>query len=95
MNLSNNKATEVVVNSISRCPLNDVVSSYRTTRPCKNFTVNYIAEPKTYYRVIAHAFGFHECARSYPNGTKNNEVKVGFNDWIFTDDGICIIMTEK
>lgn len=95
LHLSQKKCVQVVINSISRCPLDDKVASFRTTQPCKNFTVNYIAEPKSDYRVIAHAFGFQDCARSYPNCKKDNEVKVGFNDWIFTDDGICITMVKK
>lgn len=93
--LTSNKSTQITIKYISRCPLDDIVSSFRTSIPCKNFSVHYFAEPKASYRVIAHAFGFHEGARSYPNTNNENEVKLGFNDWIFTDDGICITMVKK
>ena len=80
----------ITVDCITRCPKEDKVSTYRISRPCKKFTVSYTADSN--YKLTGHAFGFLDSAEAYPNPKKKNTIKLGFSDWIFTDDGVIVTM---
>ena len=73
----------------------DLVSTYRTKHPCKAFSVMFSIKPADKYKLKGHAFGFHERAGDSTNPEDDNVITMGFDDWIFTDDGICITMIKK
>lgn len=95
LNLNNRKSNKITINYELLCSKNDKVSVYRTLYPCKLFSVHYSVEPKEKYKLIGNAFGFHEKAANQPNYNDDNEIDVELNDWIFTDDGICVALVEK
>lgn len=73
----------------------DLVSTYRTKHPCKAFSVMFSIKPADKYKLKGQAFGFHERASDSTNPEDDNVITMGFDDWIFTDDGICITMIKK
>ncbi len=95
LNLNNRRSNKITINYELLCSKNDKVSVYRTLYPCKQFSVHYSVEPKGKYKLIGNAFGFHEKAANQPNYNDDNEIDVELNDWIFTDDGICVALVEK
>lgn len=93
-NFKNDKATSLNVSLITRCPKDDLTSSFRTMVPCKNFTVNFTLESDR-YKLAAYAFGFYDNANQGINIQKENVISVSLNDWIFNDDGICVMIIPK
>ncbi len=94
--LSKDTDVTISVKIITVCPKDDLVSAFRATVPCKNFSVDYVIEdPENKYRVVAHAFGFMDHADSYPNNHKDNGVKIELNGWTLRDNGITITTIQK
>lgn len=94
--LSNNQEVVICLSYELRCNKSDLVSTYRTKHPCKDFSVIYTVEkPSDKYKLVGQAFGFQERANNSTVLDADNVISLGFDDWIFTDDGICITMLEK
>lgn len=90
-----NNCTTIVYKQIAETTLDDVVNSYRASKPCKNFSVYFNLETKDKYKLVSNAFGFIDT----PNGEKDMDVdyisRVEFNDWVFEDDGVVITVVPR
>lgn len=93
--LSNDKATEITVKMVNVCPKDDLVSSYKATVPCKNFSVEYVMNDTDKYRIIAYGFGFINDAKQHPSNHGDNGVKLELSDWVLRDNGIVITIVPK
>ncbi|MBO5089443.1 MAG: hypothetical protein J6C27_00820 [Clostridia bacterium] len=93
--VSQNNPVKIVSNYITRCPIDDITTTFRASVPCKKFIVNYTVEPEEQYKLTGSAFGFLDAASAYQNSHKTNVMRFGFDNWIFTDDGVSIVMNKK
>lgn len=93
--LHKQKPTVLVLKYTVRCPKSDIVSTYRTSAPCKSFSVVCRIDPKEKYRLLTSAFGFWDHANGNMNNSAENETHIKFDDWIFTDDGVSIAIHER
>ena len=83
LHLSNTKSQDFVIHYTTRCPIDDLTSSFRTSVPCQEFSVNYSMDNSQKYKLVTYTFGCCEHA---------NTANVSFKNPIFKDDGIVVIM---
>jgi hypothetical protein len=95
IHLSRTKSRKIVINYITRCPVEDTVASYRVPVPCKRFTIDYMINPADGYRLLSHAFGFLDSADLSTNIPNDYCVKVEFEDFVFPNGGVAITAVKK
>ena len=95
LHCKNDKPIKIVSNYVTRCPLDDINTTFRASVPSKKFSVNYTIAPEDKYELHGNAFGFIDASTSFPNNHKPNVIRFGFNNWIFTDDGVSITTIKK
>lgn len=86
----NNRDVAIAFEYISRTDKSDNFSVFRSATPCEKFSVDFSVDGT--YRVIPIAFGFCDNAHRSPNTQNKKDAYVVFNDWIFEDDGVVIII---
>ncbi len=91
--IKNDTSTVVVFEYISRTQKNDIHSTFRVATPCKKFSVDFSIDKN--YTLIPIAFGFCDRAIQSPNSSNEKEACVLFNDWVFKDDGVVIILNKN
>lgn len=85
--------TVVVVEYLSRTEKDDIHSTFRCSVPCKEFEVSFSIYGN--YALIPIGFGFCDHAKLSPNSKNDSEATVHFNQWLFEDDGVVIILNPK
>lgn len=88
------RAASFMVTLITRCPKDDITSSFRASVPCERFSVQYKIRSNE-YKIKAYAFGV--CKKAENSSAKEipNEATIKFSDWIFTDDGVVVVMCKN
>ncbi len=86
-------AARFMVTLITRCPKDDITSSFRASVPCERFSVQYKIRSNE-YKIKSYAFGV--CKQAENSSAKEipNEATIKFSDWIFTDDGVVVVMCK-
>lgn len=95
LHCKNDESIKIVSNFITRCPMDDIVTTFRASVPCKKFSVNYTINQEQNYKLGGSAFGFLDASTAFQNSHKPNIMRFGFNNWIFTDDGVSITIIKK
>lgn len=85
--------TTIVFEYKSMTEKDDIHSTFRCTVPCKHFEVHFSVDD--HYALIPIAFGFCDHAQTSPNSHNESEATIRFNQWLFEDDGVVIILKEK
>lgn len=91
--LSKDGVAKFIVNLTTRCPKDDITSSFKATAPCERFGVSYRINSNK-YKVKAYAFGVCKQAENSSAKETPNEANIKFSDWIFTDDGVVVVMCQ-
>lgn len=91
--INSDNSTVVVFEYISRTQKDDIHTTFRVATPCKKFSVDFSIDKN--YTLIPIAFGFCDRAIQSPNNSNEKEANVSFNDWIFEDDGVVIILNKN
>ena len=89
------RAITMVYEYTARSSLNDIVSSYRASRPCKRFAVKFTLLTHDDYKLLAHTFGFIDSSKAEEDTDNNYTSYSEFRDWIFEDDGVVITIVPK
>ena len=95
LKISNKKSTIIVVKCKTRTTSDDVNSTFRVTKPCKSFSLNYSINQSDKYRLAVDAFGFLDDADDSTNNSNKAIVNIKFKDWIFKYDGVIVSIIEK
>ena len=93
--LSCDESTEISVSYITKVPLSDNLYTCRSKVPCKHFVVTVNLENSPEYKLNAVAFGFLDTAKRSPDCVNDHEVRVEFDDWIFSKDGVTVAIAPK
>lgn len=93
--IHNNQSTFITVKCITRTTTDDKVSTFRVTKPCKNFILNYSLNQTDKYRLSVDAFGFLDDADNSTNNSSTSNVNIHFKDWIFKYDGVVVSILDK
>lgn len=95
LEISKSTATKIVVKCKTRTPIDDKVSTFRVTKPCKKFSLIYDIKEHDKYRLAVDAFGFLDDADDSTNNSSNSNININFNDWIFKHDGVVVSILDK
>lgn len=87
--------TKITFKQIVEASLDDVVNSYRASKPCKNFSVIFNLLSKDKYKLISNSFGFIDSANVEKDADVDYISKVEFSDWVFEDDGVVITIVPR
>lgn len=93
--INKHTGTKIVVKCKTRTPIDDKVSTFRVTKPCKKFSLIYDIKEHNKYRLAVDAFGFLDDADDSANNSSNSNINITFNDWIFKHDGVVVSILEK
>ena len=94
INLCKDKSTLIEVEYKTVVPSNDLAFVCRTSRPCKNFEVEYtVIQSELPYKLAGYAFGFMDEAPKEAVDHQDTK-RITFDEWIFENDGV-IIYIEK
>lgn len=95
LKISHQHPTTITVKCKARTTIDDKLSSFRVTKPCKSFTLNYTINQADKYRLAVDAFGFLDDADDSTNNSSNASVNIRFKDWIFQYDGVVVVILDK
>lgn len=97
LHLTNSKAQKFTVRMITRCPKDDITSSFRASVPCRRFSVSYAMNPKNEktYKLVAHTFGCCENAEDFSTVKHPSSASITFENLIYRDDGVVIVMNPE
>ena len=95
LSIRNDKAISVVIKCKTRTTIDDKASTFRVTKPCKNFSLIYSIKQHDKYRLAVDAFGFLDDADDSTNNTSSSNVNITFRDWIFKNDGVVVVILDK
>lgn len=95
LKIFNKKPTTIVVKSKTRTTIDDKNSTFRVTKPCKSFSLNYTVNQSDKYRLAVDAFGFLDDADDSTNSSAKSNINIKFKDWIFKYDGVVVSIIEK
>ena len=92
--LTKEKPFRLSVTMITRCPKDDITSTFRVAVPCKNFRINYIINSSQYKLAVS---TFNSCEGAVDVSTKkiSNEINVGIDGWVVPDNGIIVTIVPK
>lgn len=89
------KGTQIVVKCKTRTPADDKISTFRVTKPCKQFSLIYNIKQHDKYRLAVDAFGFLDDADDSANNSSDSNINITFNDWIYKFDGVVVSILDK
>ena len=97
LTLSNHRDTTIKTSYTTRTAPSDLVSTFKVSKPCKNFSVSFHMEHNhsNDYKLQSYAFGFADDAEELSHSSTHNEQTIIFNDWIFKNDGAVIVLVKK
>lgn len=95
LNLSDTQDTTLAVSYTTRVPLSDNIYTCRSSVPCKDFSVDISLVDTPDYKLNAVAFGFWDSAPYARINTKENNIRVSFDNWVFTKDGVSIVFSPN
>lgn len=100
LHLSCSKPQNFVIHLTTRCPKDDITSSFRASVPCRSFCVDYTMEHSEIpsckkYELVTHTFGCCEHANDFSTAKYPNNAKIKFTNLILKDDGVVVVMCEK
>ena len=91
--ITKDNPAKFIVNLTTRCPKEDITSSFRASVPCKQFSVNYKIESDE-YKIKAYSFAICKQVENSSNKSTPKEASIKFSDWVFTDDGVVAIICK-
>lgn len=95
LKINNKTPTIILVKAKTRTTIDDKASTFRVTKPCKNFSLIYSIKQHEKYRLAVDAFGFLDDADDSVNNTSAANINIKFKDWIFKYDGVVVIILDK
>lgn len=85
----------MVYSYTARTALNDLVSSYRASQPCKCFSVKFDLLSKEKYQLVTNTFGFLDSSKGEDDTNNDYTSYSEFKDWIFEDDGVIVSIVPR
>ncbi len=95
INIFSDEETTITVKCISRTSIDDKGASFRVAKPCHNFSLIYTLQQYDKYRLSVHAFGFLDDADDSANNSSKSNINITFDNWIFENDGVVVIILDK
>lgn len=95
MNIYSDKETTITVECISRTSIDDKGASFRVAKPCNHFSLFYTLPQQDKYRLAVHAFGFLDDANDSANNSSKSNINITFDNWIFENDGVVVMILDK
>ncbi|MDO5151257.1 MAG: hypothetical protein Q4D76_17985, partial [Oscillospiraceae bacterium] len=95
LKVEKSKPKTVVVKCKTRTARDDISSTFRVKKPCKNFSLVYSIKQHDKYRLGVDAFGFLDDADESANNISDSNINITFNDWIFKYDGVVVCILDK
>lgn len=95
MKLTNNSDVTITFHYITRTSIDDITSSFRVKRLCKNFSLFYEIKGNDNYRIVCNAYGFMDDADNSINNQEKSNITIKFSDWIFKYDGATVVILRK
>ncbi len=95
MNIYSEQETTITVKCISRTSIDDKGSSFRVAKPCNHFSLVYTLPQQDRYRLAVHAFGFLDDANDSANNNSKSNITISFDNWIFENDGVVVMILDK
>lgn len=86
--------TVISVSYTTKVPLSDSTYVCLSRVPCKRFSVDATVRGSS-YKLAAAAFGFLDSAQNSPPCVNDQEVRIEFDDWVFSQDGVTITMSKR
>lgn len=95
LRLKAGQSVEIIIEYVSRTSIDDRSSTFRTTKPCRKFSLLYTLDESPDYRIAVDAFGFLDDANDSVNTDSHHDVNITFNNWIFDCDGVVVTLLDK
>lgn len=95
LDIYSDKETIITVKCVSRTSIDDKGATFRVAKPCKHFSLIYTLQQSDKYRLAVHAFGFLDDAKDSANNNSKSNINITFNNWIFENDGVVVIILDK
>mgnify|MGYP007123082355 CR=1 FL=1 len=92
--IGNNHKADFIVSMTTRCPKDDITSTFRASNPCEKFSVDYTIKNDN-YKLVTDSFGICKLADDTASSNVLNEAHVKFTEWLFRDDGVVITMVKQ
>lgn len=89
------KSVTMVYSYTARALLNDLVCSYRASKPCRHFSVKFELLTKDNYQLVTNTFGFLDSSKAEDDTNNDYTSYSEFKDWIFEDDGVVISIVPR
>ena len=93
--LTDDKDVVITIHYVTRTSKDDISSSFRVKRLCKNFSLFYETKENNDYRIVCNAYGFLDDADNSINNQEQSNITIKFSDWIFKYDGATVIILRK
>lgn len=97
LHLTNGKSPDFIIRMITRCPKDDITSTFRVSVPCKNFSIKYnmAVGNREKYKLVTHSFGCCEDAEDFSTERHPGSASIKFKNLIFKDDGAVVVMCQQ
>ncbi|MBQ3431838.1 MAG: hypothetical protein IJG23_03540 [Clostridia bacterium] len=92
--LYKNKPFKLSISMITRCPKDDITSTFRVAVPCKNFRISYIINSNN-YRLVVSTFNSCEGAVDVSDKRYPNEINVSIDGWVVPENGVIVTIVPK
>lgn len=89
------RCTTILFRQVIETTLDDVVNSYRASKPCRNFRVDFNLQSRDRYRLVSNSFGFIDSTNPDNDADVDYISKIEFSDWVFEDDGVVITIVPR
>lgn len=95
LHINNSIGTKISVSCVTRTSKDDITTTFRVTKPCRNFALIYSIKQHEKYRIAVDAFGFLDDADDSTNNRSDSNINIKFDDWIFENDGVVVSVLDK
>lgn len=95
LRIYNNKDTIIVMEYRTRTSVDDRMSTFRVSLPCKEFNLHFSLTQQEKYRLVGSAYGFLDDADNSNNNNSKANITIEFSDWIFKHDGAVVVILDK
>jgi len=92
--INNKDGVNIILKYKTRTTIDDRLTVFRVGKPCKRFSLIYNLTPDEKYRLAINAFGFFDDGSATINDDSNYHTNIEFSNWIFTYDGVVIMILD-
>ncbi len=94
LRIRSDKDTVITMVYTTRTTIDDKMSTFRVSYPCRSFSIHFSIKPADKYRVVGAAYGFLDDADNSTNDTSKTNLTLEFDDWIFKHDGVTVVILD-